>query len=338
MTGLRCFLINTWHPPKNPAEPFMRTILGFDIGGTKTALVEGTYNGLILERSEWPTEAGRPFRDTFPIAIATAKKCISRAEKAQRTIDAISVSIGGPLQIEEGRLINPPHLPGWHGVALKQYLQRELPGYPVYVEHDGNAGALAEFHFGIGKQYHTIQHLIFLTFGTGLGAGIIIHGRVLRGASDTAGEVGHWRLDSAGPVGFGKEGSWEGFASGTALVKLAHRRNPKRWPETTPIREVVEAMLSDDPEALDVAEEAGIWMGRGMALLIDAFNPQVIVLGSLAVVLGDRILKPAREEVAREALPQAVEACKIVPAVLGNSIGDVAALMAAVVEQPPAPK
>ena len=88
-------------------------------------------------------------------------------------------------------------------------------------------------------------------------------------------------------------------------------------------------MLDDDPEALVVAEEAGEWMGRGMALLIDTLNPQVIVLGSLAVALGERILGPARRVIAEEALPQAAAACEILPSALGHQIGDVAALMAA---------
>src|SRR5262249_35603061 len=132
-----------------------------------------------------------------------------------------------------------------------------------------------------------------------------------------------------GRIGFGKAGSWEGFASGDGLVELASRMFPGRWSRETPIREVVEAMLADDPQALEVAAEAGKWMGRGMALLVDTLNPQVIALGSLAVALGDRVLAPARRSFAEEALPQAVAACEVVPAKLGRRIGDIAALMAA---------
>jgi glucokinase len=104
---------------------------------------------------------------------------------------------------------------------------------------------------------------------------------------------------------------------------------PGRWSSETPIREVVDAMLADEPQALEVAAEAGKWMGRGMALLVDTLNPQIIVIGSLAVALGDRVLGPVRRALAEEALPQAVAACEVVPAKLGNRVGDVAALMAA---------
>src|SRR5262249_41089309 len=115
------------------------------------------------------------------------------------------------------------------------------------------------------------------------------------------------------------------------LVLLAHEMFPRRWSQATPIRELVDAMLADDADALRVAASAGTWLGRGMALLIDTLNPQVIVLGSLAVALGDRVLASARAAVAQEALPRAVEACAIVPSRLGTHIGDVAALMAAIV-------
>lgn len=305
------------------------TIIGLDIGGTKTAIVEGTGDAEILQRAEVATEASRPFDETFPRVVELMKRAVGAARQADREVIAISVSVGGPLKIAEGVLIDPPHLPGWRGVRLKERLVGEFPKLPVFVEHDGNAGALAEFHFGAGKGREGLEHLVFLTFGTGLGAGLIVNGRVVRGATDTAGEVGHLRLAWEGPVGFGKAGSWEGFASGEGLVALASRMFPSRWSRATPIREVVEAMLADDPQALAVAAEAGKWMGRGMALLVDTLNPQMIVLGSLAVALGDRVLGPARRALAEEALPQAVADCEVVPAKLGKRIGDVAALMAA---------
>ena len=309
-----------------------RTVLGLDIGGTKTACVEGTFDGQILQRIEMPTRPLEPFAGTFPEIVGNAKSLIAAAHLKGRRVVSISVSIGGPLKIGEGVLIDPPHLPGWHGVALKAQLQQAFPEIPVFVEHDGNAGALAEFYFGVGKGRRDLQHLIFLTFGTGIGAGFIVNGRILRGATDTAGEIGHWRLAEDGPLAFGKRGCWESFASGAGLIHLAAQMFPARWKQETPIRDLVDAMLRDDREAMEVAGVAGHWMGRGLALLIDALNPQVIVFGSLGVVLGERILGPARKVIAKEALPQAAAACELVPSALGSSIGDVAALMAAITE------
>jgi glucokinase len=309
------------------------SLIGLDIGGSKTACVEGTHSGEILQRLEIPTVATRAFNETLPLLLEMVQQQRTLARESGREIVALSVAVGGPLQIEQGVLLNPPHLPGWHNVRLKQRLAEALPDLPVYIEHDGNAGALAEFHFGAGRSRPGIRHLIFLTFGTGLGAGLIIDGRILHGASDTAGEIGHWRLARQGPPGYGKHGSWEGFASGTGLVLLARQMFPRRWDSQTSIRELADTMLSDDPDALSVAAAAGRRMGQGLALLIDALNPQLIVLGSLAVLLGDRVLGPARQVVAREALPQAAAACQIVPAALGTRIGDVAALMAALSDE-----
>jgi len=313
----------------------MYTILGLDIGGTKTAVVEGTYTGEILQRLEIPTLSDRPVQETFPRITDLMKEVIINAAASERFVNYISVSIGGPLSIKEGVMIDPPHLMGWHGFKLKDHLQSLFPLLPVDIEHDGNAGALAEYYFGAGKGREDVRHLIFLTFGTGFGAGLIVNGEVVYGASDTAGEIGHLRLSKEGLSGFGKKGSWEGLASGSALAKHATLRNPTRWPKGTSIREVVEAMLNDDPEALAIAREAGEWMGHGIALLVDTLNPQFVVLGSLAVVLGDRILGPVREVVSREALPQAVAACTIQATALGKQIGDVASLMAAISRMEP---
>ncbi len=309
-----------------------RTVLGFDFGGTKTACVEGTTRGEILQRVEMPTDAEKPFAETFPKLVREARILRAAAVAEGREIAAVSVSVGGPLRIEEGFLINPPHLPGWHEIALKKRLLDEFEGLPVCVEHDGNAGALAEFHFGVGRGRSDLRHLVFLTFGTGVGAGLIVNGQIVRGASDTAGEVGHWRLAEDGPLGFGKRGSWESFASGAGLVELAAWMFPDRWSREMPIRALVDCMVEGDTEALQVAAEAGKWMGRGLALLIDALNPQVIVFGSLGVVLGERVLGAARKVIAEEALPQAAAACDLLPAVLGKKIGDVAALMAALID------
>jgi glucokinase len=309
-----------------------RSIIGLDIGGTKTACVEGAFDATIWQRVEMLTNAQHRFVATFPKITDRVQSLMANANAAGRTIAAISVSIGGPLKIGEGILIDPPHLPGWHHVPLKQHLEQSFPGIRVRIEHDGNAGALAEFHFGVGKKRPNLQHLIFLTFGTGIGAGFIVNGRIVRGATDTAGEIGHWRLAEDGPLAFGKRGCWESFASGAGLIHLAAQMHPGRWASSTPILDLVEAILRDDPQALEVAARAGHWMGRGLALLIDALNPQVIVFGSLGVVLGERIIAPARKVIEDEVLPQAAAACELIPSVLGNSIGDVASLMAAITE------
>ena len=303
------------------------TIFGFDIGGSKTGLLLGNEQGQVLRRIEIPTPAREPFEAAFPQMAAAGRAFLAECQSSGLPPpEVISAAVGGPLDIERGILYAPPHLAAWGEAHLKEGLARSF-GLPVFVEHDGNAGALAEFHFGAGRGART---MVFLTMGTGLGAGLILDGKIFHGSSDMAGEVGHIRMAPDGPVQYGKAGSWEGFCSGAGLVSLAHWQNPGQWPADLTPRDLISRAVEGDPAARDVVEEAGRWFGRGLAVLVDILNPDVIVVGTLAVVLGDLLLEPARATLREEALPRAVQACRIVPAELGSRLGDVAALMGAI--------
>lgn len=302
------------------------TIIGLDIGGTKTAILEGTYDAVILQRREIPTNAQDAYEVTLKRICDEVDAVLSASREAGRDVDAISVSIGGPLQIEQGVILSPPHLPHWRNAPLKQHLIERFH-LPVFIEHDGNAGALAEYYFGSGQG---AKNLIFLTAGTGLGGGFILDGRIYRGSTDTAGEVGHIRLADHGPVEYGKAGSWEAFCSGAGMVKLAHQLYPGYWSASLTTRELVYAAHGGDTNAGKVIRNSGEWLGRGLAFLIDTLNPDIIVLGSLGGALGDLFLEPARQVVRAECLALSAGACRIVPAALGARLGDVAALMAAI--------
>ncbi len=300
----------------------LNTIIGLDIGGSKIGVVEGDRKGTIYQHESVSNGADVPFELAFTRMTELAAQVIARS---QHQPSAISVSIGGPLQIEQGIILSPPNLPLWDRVPLKARLAEQF-GLPVYVEHDGNAGALAEWRFGAGKDADA-QNLIFLTMGTGLGAGLILNGRIYRGSNDLAGEVGHIKIAEHGLKAYGKVGSWEAVCSGAGLVNLAGARWPGRW--TTP-REVISAALSGEADALALVEDVGVWLGRGIAVLVDVLNPQLVIVGTLGAVLGDLLLEPARRVVRAEALPLAAEVCRIVPAQLGDRLGPVAALMAAI--------
>jgi glucokinase len=194
------------------------------------------------------------------------------------------------------------------------------------VEHDGNAGALAEFYFGAGKGFHNI---VFLTMGTGFGAGLILNGGLYRGTTDTAGEIGHIRIAEDGPRSYGKAGSLEGFGSGTGMAKLAHMMFPAVWDESASVMDVYSAYKSGSPEARRVFEKAGHYLGRGFALIADLLNPERIILGGLGFRIGDAFLPVAEKVFQQEALNQTSSACRIVPSKLKESIGDIASLCAA---------
>lgn len=301
------------------------SIIGLDIGGTKTAVVEGTREAHILQRVVFATRPERGVQAVLAELYGAVEQVRTTAKAKGHAIDALSVSIGGPLDIERGIIYSPPNLPDWAALPLKDLLIERF-GLPVYVEHDGNAGALAEWRFGAGQG---ARNLIFLTMGTGLGGGMILNGQLYRGACDMAGEVGHLRIAPDGPVAYGKAGAWEAFCAGPAFALLAKQAYPERFAHiTTP--EVVQLALSGDGDAIAVVREVGDYLGRGLAVLVDVLNPECIVIGSMAVRLGELVLAPAREAMRREALPRALEVCRVVPAALGERLGDVASLCAAI--------
>ena len=302
-------------------------ILGLDIGGTKTAVVLGDRAGCIHERVEFATHTERGFYTVFAELCEHAEQVRQQATDAGRPAEVISVSIGGPMEVEAGLVLSPPNLPGWDNIPLKALLEERF-GLPVYLEHDGNAGALAEWYFGAARG---ARNVIFLTMGTGFGGGLILNGQLYRGTCDLAGEVGHLRVADSGPTAFGKAGSWEGLCGGAGIARLAVQRFPRRWHEgQVTARDLAELTRAGDADALAVLDEVAQHLGRGLAILLDVLNPEIIVIGSLVVRLGELLLGPARQELEQEALPGAVAACRFVPAQLGEQLGDVAALCAAI--------
>jgi len=300
----------------------LQHILGIDIGGTKTAVVCGTSSGEILLRNEFPTKPDRKFQEYFNELC----RVISAVLKDGSGARAISVSVGGPLDVPEGIIKSPPHLPGWHDIPLKKLLSEEFK-LPAYIEHDGNAGALAEYFFGAGRGSRSI---VFLTLGTGFGAGLILDGHLYRGSSFTAGEIGHIRVTDDGPFAYGKYGSLEAYCSGAGMEKLAGVMFPNCWPGGISARELSDLANSGDAHAIAVLERSGKYLGRAFALIADLVNPQKIILGGLGFRLGSLLMRPAMEEFKKEALRESFEVCEVVPAQLAEKIGDLAAICAAI--------
>ena len=306
----------------------MGILIGLDIGGTKCAVSVGQENqdGMtILQRDVIATPTDQR------VAMETLLNAAQRLSPGE-PIEGIGISAGGPLDANTGMLHNPPNLPGWRDLSLTALATQRLHA-PAMLENDANACALAEWRWGAGKGSHV---MVFLTFGTGLGAGIVLDGKILRGASGDAGELGHWRLTDFGPSGYGKTGSFEGFCSGGGLVQLAttiaqrYRQlgeTPAYWlPNGVDVRLVAETARAGDAAASEVFQLCGNMLGRGLALVVDFLNPDCIVLGSIFARCTDLLEPPMLETLTREALPKAVTACHIVAAKLGENIGDYAAL------------
>jgi len=314
-------------------------LVGIDIGGTKTAVVLSQEPPAVLAREEFAT---RPAKGP-QLAISHIQKSIHDLLAAQgfeaSSLLRLGVSCGGPLDRVHGIIQSPPNLPTWDNVPLKAMLEAEFK-VECLIENDANAGAVAEHRFGAGRG---CQNMVFLTMGTGLGAGIITDGRLYRGTNDLAGEIGHVRLTRRGPIGHNKAGSAEGWASGGGMAQLAaqsvaqaQRKGKKtlltehaRTGKPLTARDVAAAARKGDAVALVILRTTGERLGEVLAILVDVLNPDRIVIGGLAMRLGDLLLEPARQAMRREALELPARTCQIVPAALGESIGDAAALAVA---------
>lgn len=309
----------------------MGVYVGLDIGGTKCAAVTGVQEGTqlrILKREAFATPTDQE--------EAMDRLCALAGRLAEgQAIAGVGISAGGPMDAEKGELCNPPNLPGWQGLSLTEFVQQRL-GAPAMLENDANACALAEWRWGAGRGSGL---MVFLTFGTGLGAGIVAGGRILRGACSNAGELGHWRLSESGPAGYGKAGSFEGYCSGGGIAQLAQMmglawtqrgQKPAWWGGEITARQVAQAAQEGDPAACEVFDESARRLGQGLALVVDLLNPDCIVIGSVYARCEALFQKEMWRTLHSEALPASLRACRILPAQLGDRIGDYAALSLAV--------
>lgn len=307
-------------------------MIGIDIGGTKCAVSIGYEKDgdLVIERKESiPTDLS-----CSPYEMLERLSAI--LDGMTKEYDAIGISCGGPLNTLTGEILSPPNLPGWDHVEVVRFFEEKYH-CPVILQNDANACALAEWRYGAGKG---CENMAFFTFGTGLGAGLILNGRLYDGACGMAGEAGHMRLADHGPVGYGKAGSFEGFCSGGGLKQLGQIYAKERLQmgktvsfcqsneelESITAKKIAEFAKAGNEDALEVYRICGEKLGRGLSIIIDLLNPDRIVLGSIFTRC-EELLRPSMESVLqRETLALSRKTCKILPAELGEQIGDYAAL------------
>jgi len=312
--------------------------LGIDIGGTNCAVIAGTKSMEILERIEFPTEVN--LGPEFAISKLLKHSSAIVKKLSDYTITAIGISCGGPLNSKNGIILSPPNLPEWDNIHIAKTFQDHFKA-PAYLQNDANACALAEWLYGAGKG---TSNMVFLTFGTGMGAGLIIDGKIYTGTNDSAGEIGHVRLAKNGPMGYNKNGSFEGFCSGAGIKRLAEHiisekmdngkevsfiKNRDELQKLT-AKEVAEAANAGDKTALKIFQTSAKYLGLGISILIDIINPERIVIGSIFYRYPDLFKNICNDIIKKEALESSANACEIVPSGLGESIGDYASLSVAV--------
>ena len=315
-------------------------VVGIDIGGTKLATVVADRTGHILGKVRKPTLAERGPEYALDLLFDMVRETVSLAGLEQDAISAIGVSCGGPLDTKTGIVYSPPNLPGWDALPLKTKLESEFQ-VPVTIENDANASALAEYRFGGGRGYNAV---LYMTMSTGIGGGIVIDGHIYHGANDSAGEVGHQILLPDGPpCGCGKRGCLEALCSGPAIARRAQAAIQAQIIEAktsatmllnlagghiedVKSEHVLTAARTGDALALQLINETAYYMGWGIANLVNILNPDIVLLGTIAIAAGNLLLDPIRKTVSEFAMPRPAEAVKIAPAQLGEALGDLAAI------------
>ena len=295
-------------------------VIGLDLGGTKILSVCVDRDMNVVSQDYRTTEA-----DEGPEAVIDRMAESARAAAGDGDILAVGVSAPGPVKTYEGIVTTPPNLPGWNDVPVAKLISERM-NLQAWVENDVNCGALAEHRLGAGRGS---RHLVMVAPGTGIGGGLILDGKLYRGASGGAGEVGHIQIDPRGPVCLcGRHGCLEALASGSALDAQARAivesepegivaRLSAREKEEPDARILDLAADEGDENAVSALMQAGMYFGSGLTSLINLFNPEVLVIGG-SLRKSAIYLQTALGIAKQQAFPQHAADVRIVEAELGD--------------------
>jgi len=305
-------------------------VLGLDVGGTKLAAGVVAGDGRVLSMQVAPSRVEEGPDVMIERHLDLGRSAVAAADVSWEQIRAVGIACGGPLDPFRGIIQSPPGLPGWDDVPLVAMVEQALQR-PTVVDNDATACAIAEWWFGVGRK-RGVRDLVYLTISTGVGGGLILDGRVYRGAAGNAGELGHLTVDYRGrQCGCGRRGCLEAYASGPQIAARTRECLAEgaasllaELPDVT-ARDVAEAAAAGDPLARDIWDETMAMLGSAVANILDIFNPELVVLGGGVTRSGDQLLVPVREAGLRQAMAPARNAADIVLAGLGDELGVVSA-------------
>lgn len=306
--------------------------IGIDVGGTnvKIALVDS--DGKIGYSNTIPTRAEMGYEYTINNMKQAIRDLMTETKLSAKDIEGIGFGLPGQVDFKSGIVRLITNIPGWVEIPLAKMIEDEFH-IPTRIDNDVRCAALGELNFGAGKG---CENLICITVGTGIGSGLIINGKLVRGASNAAGEIGHIKLQMHdGPIcGCGDTGCLEAFASGPSIVAMAEEyimggkstkyREMANGGAITPFI-VAEAAKAGDPVARRIFTRMGEYIGIGMASVVNLLNPERIIVGGGVADAGDILLTPLKETIKKRAMKIAGETVEVVPAQLGNTAGVIGA-------------
>ena len=310
----------------------MRHVLGFDLGGTKFAFGIVREDGAVVASGRVDTLADQGPAQAVARATAAARELIAANGFDAASLLGVGIASPGPLDIARGCVDGSPNLPGWTGHPIAGEIGKAF-GLPARIDNDANAAAVGEFRFGAGRGF---PNMVYVTISTGIGGGVMVDGRLMRGANGNAAELGHLTLDIKGPpCPCGGQGCFEKYASGTAIAAraraaLAAGRTSSLaalagGADKVTSHHVLQARAQGDALAREIWDETLEYLGRGFAVIINTFNPDRIVVGGGVTAAGDVLFTPLRQKALGYAFPRLAAVCSIVPAGLGGDVGVVGA-------------
>lgn len=306
-------------------------ILGLDIGGTKSSAVLAARTGEVVDRATAPTEIADGPEATIARLLADARALIERNSVPRSRVLGVGICCGSPLDSKEGVVWSPPTLPGWDGVPVVRMVQDAL-GLPAALENDADCSALAELFFGAGVGK---ENIVSFTWGTGIGAGIVLGGRLYSGSWGLAGEIGHITYVTGGRLcQCGKSGCIEAYAAGSSISRIVREMLDEGRPSVLAgsreidAKAVCDAARRGDQLAEGVLRDAARAMGQAVLIAAHTLNPEVITLGTLAVKAADILMPEVLRVVEAEAWPRIRDGLEIVPSPLGDRVQDLAAISA----------
>ena len=309
-------------------------VIGVDLGGTKISTAISTIEGNILANVVLPTKAEEGEAAVLGRIVQSIDEVIVGSSTSIDEIEAIGIGSPGPLDAKKGIIITTPNLP-FKNYNLVQPL-KEKYNIQVYLDNDANAAAIGEYMFGAGKGKNSI---VYFTVSTGVGGGAVLDGKVYRGHTSNALEIGHTTVDPNGPrCNCGNLGCLEAMSSGTAIAKKGKEavstnvETSLKKHDTVTSYEVFKEAEAGDEVAKDIIDNALTYLGIGVANAIATFDPEMIIIGGGVSKAGDIVFDTVKKVVNKRCFKSMAESCEIVPAGLGSDAGVVGAVALAIIE------
>ena len=309
-------------------------VVGVDLGGTKISTALSDLEGKIINQTTIPTDAHEGEVPVLNRIINSIEKVVNDSAVSYEDIKGIGIGSPGPLDAKQGIIITTPNLPFKNFNLVKPISEKF--GVPVFLDNDANVAAIGEFMFGAGKG---AENIVFFTVSTGVGGGAILNGKVYRGHTSNALEIGHMTVAPHGPrCNCGNVGCVEATSSGTAIAKRAHEAlstkvetSLRKYENVTSYEVIVEA-AAGDPVAKDIIDDAMNYLGIAVANAVSIFDPEYVIIGGGVSKAGDVVFDTVRKVVNKRCFKSMAESVKIVPAGLGTDAGLIGAVALALLE------